>query len=466
MLALTRGAPKELLPVAGVPVVERVARECAASGITDLLVVTAPGKEAIEAHLRPLAGAQGMPGRIEFVVQPEARGLADAIRLGRDFADDGAIAVALPDNLFVADRPALRQVIDVADATGKSAVAVVGIAAEEASRRGATAIYQGTVQRQGEYRITHIPDKGAKSASFDTGGAAMAYTGVGRYAFGPRLWQAIDEVDSALPKDQELDDIPVMQLLMHGGLLTGCLVRGVFLVVGVPAGYHVANEGLALREREPMTAGGRPKHQRRVFLLSPARCDGVRARILLNPHATFPRAVRLREKEGAELGEVFSFLSGLYFRGKLTYARAFAHPPKGVAPALVITTDRGMMAPEARVTRDDLLAFAQVDIAGGDERYLTPLRRDAEALAEKITPRTLVVLLGSIATGKYVDTFLDIFGERLVFPVDFVGRGDMSRGGLLLRCAVDRTELAYIAVAGAVRKGTRPPKLEPRRYTK
>ena len=242
MASIAGNLPKEMLPVGGRPVVEQVARECAASGVTDLLVVVAPGKESIEAHLGPLAGRAGMPARISFAVQRDARGLADAIRLGRDFAGEGAIAVALPDNLFLAPRPVLRQVIDVAAATGKSAVAVVGIAADEASRRGATAIYQGTVQRQGEFRITYIPDKGAKSASFDTGGAAMAYTGVGRYAFGARLWKAIDEVDSALSKDQELDDIPVMQLLLHGGLLTGCLVRGDFLDVGVPAGYQEANE--------------------------------------------------------------------------------------------------------------------------------------------------------------------------------------------------------------------------------
>jgi hypothetical protein len=199
--------------------------------------------------------------------------------------------------------------------------------------------------------------------------------------------------------------------------------------------------------------------QRRVFLLSPARCDGERAKVLLNPRATFPLAVRLREGEGAELGEVFSFLSGLYFRGKLTYARAFAHPPSGVPPALVITTDRGLMTPERRVTRDDLLDFAQLDIASGDARHRAPLRRDGEALARAITARTLVVLLGSIATGKYVDTFLDVFGERLVFPLDFVGRGDMSRGGLLLRSARDGHELEYAPVAGAVRRGSRPPKL-------
>ena len=203
----------------------------------------------------------------------------------------------------------------------------------------------------------------------------------------------------------------------------------------------------------------------RVFLLSPARCDGKRAQVVLRDAADFPLARRLRSEAGAPLGEVFSFLSSLYFRGKLTYARVFANPPRRVLPALVITADRGLMSPDDHVRRDDLLAFAGVDIAGGDERYLAPLRRDVAALARKVG-RSLVVLLGSVATGKYVDALLDALGERLVFPVAFVGRGDMSRGGLLLRHASGGRELEYIAGQGAVRRGHRPPKLEPLRRTK
>jgi hypothetical protein len=71
------------------------------------------------------------------------------------------------------------------------------------------------------------------------------------------------------------------------------------------------------------------------------------------------------------------------------------------------------------------------------------------------------VLLGSIASPKYVDVLLDVFGDRLHFPLDFVGRGDMSRGGLLLRQATAGVELEYGPVRGAVRRGTRPPKLPP-----
>ena len=198
-----------------------------------------------------------------------------------------------------------------------------------------------------------------------------------------------------------------------------------------------------------------------IFLLSPARCDGRRARTLLNPTASFDLAQRVRAPGGAPLGEVFAFLSGLYFRGKLEYARALTLEAQRETHIRIITTNRGLRPPSELVTGDDLVAFGDVDIAQGDERYLVPLRRDAEEIARSLPSASGVVLLGSIATGKYVDMLLDVFGERLLFPSEFVGRGDMSRGGLLLRHARAGVPLEYVPVAGAIRRGKRPPKLEP-----
>jgi hypothetical protein len=200
-----------------------------------------------------------------------------------------------------------------------------------------------------------------------------------------------------------------------------------------------------------------------VFLLSPASCAGKRAQILLRNEAMFPLAVRLRE-EGVALGEAFSFLSGLYFRGKLAYAQAFGRPPAGIESALVITTNRGLLPVHTIVRHGDLCAFGSVPIDATDARYRAPLERDARALRERVgTAR--VVLLGSIASDKYVNVLLDIFGNDLLFPRDFVGRGDMSRGGLMLRQVDDGEELEYIPVAGAVRRGGRPAKLVPRKAT-
>ena len=195
-----------------------------------------------------------------------------------------------------------------------------------------------------------------------------------------------------------------------------------------------------------------------IFLLSPARCDGKRAKVVLNAAAMFPLAMRLREPEGAPIGEVFAFLSGLYFRGKLTYAGAFA--PRS---SYVITTDRGLVTPNTRITRKDLEAFAGVDLAEAGDEFLRPFTRDAGEIARASDPGEAIVLLGSIATKKYVEPLLRVFGERLVFPREFVGRGDMSRGGLLLRQAAAGEELEYIPVGTAVRHGKRPPKLQPLR---
>ena len=182
--------------------------------------------------------------------------------------------------------------------------------------------------------------------------------------------------------------------------------------------------------------------------------------MLMNPVASFALARELRSAKGAPLGGVFTFLSGLYFRGKLAYAEAFTPVGHRRSRIKIITTDRGLRSPYERVSRDDLVAFSCVDIAQGDDRYVVPLRRDTERLARTLPAKACVVLLGSIATGKYVDTLLSVFGERLLFPAEFVGRGDMSRGGLMLRHVRDGMPLTSTPVVGAVRHGKRPPKLE------
>ncbi|HEX6135082.1 MAG TPA: hypothetical protein VFZ24_14030 [Longimicrobiales bacterium] len=201
----------------------------------------------------------------------------------------------------------------------------------------------------------------------------------------------------------------------------------------------------------------------RIFLLSPASVGGRRAQLLLGGRGTFPLAARLTAGGAAPLWEVFSFLSGLYFRGKHAYASAFAAPPYGLPGSYVITTNRGLLSPDVPVTADDLRAFGTVPIDIADARYREPLLRDARRIAAALAADATVVLLGSVASGKYVDLLLDVFGDRLRFPAEFVGRGDMSRGGLMLRCVDAQRELDYVTVSGTARRGTRPPKLEPRR---
>jgi hypothetical protein len=266
------------------------------------------------------------------------------------------------------------------------------------------------------------------------------------------------------------------------------------------------------KEEVPEVAEGAARVTHRVFLLSPADCSGKRARYLQNETAEFELAVRLRRPEGAALGEVFAFVSSLYFRGKLAYARAFARPraidlarssavagPRGNAePAassdvasastvaahrvgadaaatsgvgnmsvandgiFVITPCDGLLPPDTIVRAEDLRRYAGVPVNADETRYTTPFLRDLEAL-QVAWSGTQVVLLGSVASPKYKALLTAVLGERLVFPIDFVGRGDMSRGGLLLRCAAEGRELPYAPVLGTQLHGSRPAKLPPLR---
>ncbi len=188
--------------------------------------------------------------------------------------------------------------------------------------------------------------------------------------------------------------------------------------------------------------------------------------MVTSPRAQFTVARQIRSDDGAALGDVFSFVSGLYFRGKLAYARRFARPPDpadaiAAGGVLVITPNAGLRSADMRIGIDSFEAFAGTSIDVANPSYRRPLEQSARALLDAVGPDCDVVLLGSIASGKYVEVLQPIFGERLLFPQSFVGRGDMSRGGLMLRCVLSGVELEYVPVAGALRHGGRPPKLAP-----
>ncbi|MBC8105142.1 MAG: hypothetical protein H7Z14_01010 [Anaerolineae bacterium] len=172
--------------------------------------------------------------------------------------------------------------------------------------------------------------------------------------------------------------------------------------------------------------------------------------------------MQLRTPKGAAIADVFSFLSGLYFRGKIAYARSFGvAPQRSIAPAYVITSTHGLVSIDTHVTADDLIAMRDVPIDADEPRYRGAIETDVARIlrAKNCDANCRFVLLGSIATKKYVDVLLPMLGERLHFPAEFVGRGDMSRGGLMLRAARESRELHYIPIEGATRHGSRPPKL-------
>jgi hypothetical protein len=199
----------------------------------------------------------------------------------------------------------------------------------------------------------------------------------------------------------------------------------------------------------------------RVFVLSPANCNGLRAQWVLRKNSRLELAQKLRGS-GAPLGEVFSFLSALYFRGKLAYASAFARPPSDCAGIFIITPSAGLVPHDSLIRHQKLRGFRRVPIHLKSALYRSSLRRSAMKLAGRVSSDCEVILLGSLASGKYLSILSPIFGSRLRVPSQFVGLGDMSRGGLLLRCVKENSELTYMDAAvlcdAAVKRSGKKPR--------
>jgi hypothetical protein len=206
---------------------------------------------------------------------------------------------------------------------------------------------------------------------------------------------------------------------------------------------------------------GKRRTTRQIFLLSPANLAGRRAEFLLGPNARCELAMRLR-LSGAPLGEVFSFVSGLYFRGKLAYANAFAVPSDGPLDSVfIITSGHGLIPPRAITSLSQLHEMAEVSIHISNPRYRLPLERALRQFASQIGERDRVVLLGSVATPKYLDPLRQILGDRLMIPAAFIGMGDMCRGALMLRAVREGKPLDYVSLdsqssGGHLRRVRRP----------
>jgi hypothetical protein len=190
-----------------------------------------------------------------------------------------------------------------------------------------------------------------------------------------------------------------------------------------------------------------------VFLLSPANTNGLRAKQLMSPRAQFETARMYRSPEGVPIALAFAFMSALYFRGKIAYALHFG----GVENTFVIAPGFGLVPPDWRITEERMKTLKKIPVDIANRTYRTSLTRDAKALAARLGPDDKVVLLGSVASGKYVDILWPIFGDRLAFPKIFAGLGDMSRGGLLLRAMRADKELEYTSLSAPRNKNNNDP---------
>jgi UTP--glucose-1-phosphate uridylyltransferase len=225
MASVAGTLPKELLPVAGKPVLQWTLDEAAAAGIERAIVVTSPGKPGI-AHF--LSTVPTVHLSVSLVVQPEPRGLGDALTCARPVLGGDDVGVLLPDNLFARPGP-MASVLDAYRRTGESSVLLAEVPAAKKPARGATG--RASCRRRGDglWDVLTVAEKAPAEPS--------TLTPIGRWVFAPPVFERFERLRSRLPAGAELDDVPVLQELAGEGRLIGVPLAGVFYDVGQPAGY-------------------------------------------------------------------------------------------------------------------------------------------------------------------------------------------------------------------------------------
>lgn len=266
MLPATKALPKEMLPVAGKPLIQYAVEEAAASGIETVIVVTRGQKSLIQGHFAPdrslelflehhgLSGyanlVRGLPkiAEMKFVEQREPLGLAHAICCARPLVGDDAFVVLLPDVIIVSREPVVRQLIRAHQETGGSIVAVREVEPEDVQRFGIVKIGTAAMgQSKRSFRIAGLVEKPAAAR-------APSQIGVfGRYLLEPLIWSSIAKTSPDNSGEVQLTD--ALNLLCQGQPLFGARFEGQHYDAGDRLGYLKANLEIALQDprlREPL----------------------------------------------------------------------------------------------------------------------------------------------------------------------------------------------------------------------
>jgi UTP--glucose-1-phosphate uridylyltransferase len=219
-LPATKAQPKEMLPVFDKPTIQYVVEEAVASGIDDILIVTGKGKRSIEDHfdrsfeLEYSLKESGKNDYLEmvesiseiadiyYVRQKEQKGLGDAIYCARKHIDGEPFAVLLGDTITRSDVPCTKQLMDVHDKYGSSAIAVEEVPCDKVERYG---IIKGSLKEENLYLIENMIEK----PSVDEAPSNLAI--MGRYILDSKIFDHIDEVPPGFGGEIQLTD--AMRLL-------------------------------------------------------------------------------------------------------------------------------------------------------------------------------------------------------------------------------------------------------------
>jgi UTP--glucose-1-phosphate uridylyltransferase len=268
-LPVTRAVPKEMLPIVDVPSIQLIVEEALRAGAQDVIVVNGRGKGAIEDHfdrayelehtlaekgksqlLQQMRAISDMV-RLSSIRQKEALGLGHAVLSARHAVGDEWFGVLLGDDLIDSEDPAIGQLVKVARETGKAAVALLPVPADQAHLYGVAAgpILQGAAGAGGHILVEQIVEKPPK------GTAPSDLAVIGRYVLPPSIFQILSELRPGQGGEIQLTD--ALAVLAARGQLVGVRFTGVRHDAGDRLGYLMANIAYALKRpdlREPLLA--------------------------------------------------------------------------------------------------------------------------------------------------------------------------------------------------------------------
>ena len=244
---LTRFIPKELLPVAGRPLIDFTIREALDSGIRRIVVVTSEAKQVLKEYLAEIAAEWKEGLEIVAVRQAAPRGLGDAIACARDAVGGERFAVLLPDTLFDGETPALAQILAARPEDPACRVATQEVAPEFVPFCGIVAL-KPVVGGGRLAQVTSVVEKPALNQ------APSRYAILGRYLLQPEIFEILARTPPDTRGEIQLTDALRIYLeegdkhLYGRGPVYAVRIEGECYDAGDKLGYLMANAAFGLHD--------------------------------------------------------------------------------------------------------------------------------------------------------------------------------------------------------------------------
>ena len=264
LLPATKAQPKESLPLVDKPIIQYAVEEAAAAGLTQVIIVTAAGKRAVEDHfdrslelemtlrekgdLTRLAEIQRISdlADIVYIRQKEQRGVGHAVLQARDVVGNEPFALLFPDDVLLSEVPVTRQMVDVFEARGGSVIAVEEVADEQVESYG---IVGGEDVGGGVTRVNALVEK----PHLEDAPSRLGI--VGRYVLTPEIFRAIEMTPPGKGREVQLTDAlaalmleqPVFAYQFEGRRFDTGRPLGL-LMAAIEIGMRRADIGPGLRE--------------------------------------------------------------------------------------------------------------------------------------------------------------------------------------------------------------------------